>query len=303
MARIRILLLLTLIVPTLNANAQKELKLYKSSIPNSKVFEGIKENTVRSAGQITRVSDVTEPVIYTYLADEKLNTGKAIVICPGGGYGILAIDHEGHDVAKRFAAVGISAFVLKYRLPSDKIMIQKDIGPLQDAQRAIQLVREHAKEWKINPNQIGVAGFSAGGHLASTLGTHFEKSFIANPENINLRPDFMLLMYPVISMKTGLTHEGSKQNLLGKDPSSDQVLLFSNEEQVRENTPPAFLVHAEDDSVVLIANSTEFRSALEKYNIPTKLLTYPKGGHGFGLNNPTSDVQWFDLFVDWLQAN
>lgn len=303
MARIQILLLLTLIVPSLNAEAQKEIKLYKSMVPNSIAFEEIKESTIRSDGEITRISNVTVPVIYAYLPEEKINTGKAIIICPGGGYAILAIDHEGHDVARRFAAIGISAFVLKYRLPNDKIMIQKDIGPLQDAQRAIQLVREHAKEWKLNPNQVGVAGFSAGGHLASTLGTHFEKTFIDNPKNINLRPDFMLLMYPVISMKSGLTHQGSKQNLLGKEPSDDQVLLFSNEMQVKGNTPPAFLVHAEDDSAVPIANSIEFCKALEKHNIRTKLMTYPKGGHGFGLNNPTSDIQWFDYFVDWLKAS
>lgn len=299
----RILLLLTLIVPGMKTHAQTEIKLYKSSIPNSKVFEGVKENTVRSDGEITRVSDVTDPVIYAYFPEETANTGKAIIICPGGGYGILAIDHEGHDVARRFAAVGISAFVLKYRLPNDKIMVQKNIGPLQDAQRAIQLVREHADEWKIDPNRIGVAGFSAGGHLASTLGTHYQKAFIDNPGNINLRPDFMLLMYPVISMKEGLTHQGSKQNLLGKDPSDDLVLLFSNEEQVTETTPPSFLVHAEDDTAVPIGNSREFRAALEKYNIPTDLLSYPKGGHGFGLNNSTSEVQWFDHFIAWLQAN
>ncbi len=303
MARIRTLFVLILIVHALKADAQTVIKLYSPSIPNSKAFEGINENTVRSDGEITRVSDVTDPELYVYLPEERINTGKAIIICPGGGYGILAIDHEGHDVAKRFAAIGISAFVLKYRLPNDKIMIQKDIGPLQDAQRAIQLVRENAKKWKINPNQIGVAGFSAGGHLASTLGTHFEEAFIDNPENISLRPDFMLLMYPVISMKAGVTHQGSKQNLLGENPTDDQVLLFSNEEQVKENTPPSFLVHAEDDTAVPIANSIKFGEALEKYNIPTELLTYPKGGHGFGLNNPTSDVQWFDRFVAWLDAN
>jgi acetyl esterase/lipase len=303
MINLRTVLLITLIVVSVNTQAQQEIKLYKSAVPNSKEAVDIKENNVKSNDGFSRVSLVSEPVIYAYFPEKKINTGKAIIICPGGGYGILSIDKEGHDVAKRLAAEGIAAFVLKYRLPNDALMIQKDIGPLQDAQRAIQLVRENAKKWKIKSNQIGIAGFSAGGHLASTLGTHYQKAYIDNSRNTSLRPDFMLLMYPVISMKSGLTHKGSQVNLLGNQPSDDQITLFSNEEQITSDTPPAFLVHAEDDATVPIANSQLFHSALEKHHIPTKLLVYPNGGHGFGLNNRTTKDQWFDHFVDWLNSS
>lgn len=303
MVTLRTLLLMTLIVVSLNTEAQQEIKLYNSAVPNSKEAVDIKENNVKSKDGFSRISLVSEPVIYAYFPEKEMNTGKAIIICPGGGYGILSIDKEGHDVAKRLAAQGVTAFVLKYRLPNDALMHQKDIGPLQDAQRAIQLVRQNAVKWEIEPNQVGIAGFSAGGHLASTAGTHYQKAYVDNPENINLRPDFMLLMYPVISMKTGLTHKGSQTNLLGENPSDDQIVGFSNEEQVTKDTPPAFLVHAEDDSAVPIANSQLFHAALESHNIPSELLVYPNGGHGFGLNNSTTTDQWFDHFLNWLNSS
>lgn len=303
MVTLRTLLLMTLIVVSLSTTAQQEIKLYNSAVPNSKDATDIKENNVKSQDGYSRVSLVSEPVIYAYLPEKETNTGKAVIICPGGGYGILSIDKEGHDVAIRLASQGVSAFVLKYRLPNDALMHQKHIGPLQDAQRAIQLVRQNADKWNISPSQVGIAGFSAGGHLASTAGTHYQEAYIDNPENTSLRPDFMLLMYPVISMKTGLTHKGSQTNLLGESPSEDQIMKFSNEEQVTDDTPPAFLVHAEDDSTVPIANSRLFHAALESHNISSKLLVYPKGGHGFGLNNSTTTDQWFDHFVEWLNSS
>lgn len=303
MVTLRTLLFMTLIAVSLSTKAQQEVKLYNSTVPNSKDAVDIKENNVKSQDGFSRVSFVSEPVIYAYFPEKEINTGKAVIICPGGGYGILSIDKEGHDVAKRLASKGIAAFVLKYRLPNDALMHQKDIGPLQDAQRAIQLVRQNAAEWEIEPNQVGIAGFSAGGHLASTAGTHYQKAYIDNPEKTNLRPDFMLLMYPVISVKAGLTHKGSQTNLLGENPSDDQIVMFSNEEQVTEDTPPAFLVHAEDDSAVPIANSQLFHTALVDHNIPSKFLVYPKGGHGFGLNNSTTTDQWFDHFLNWLNAS
>jgi acetyl esterase/lipase len=179
-------------------------------------------------------------------------------------------------------------------------MVQKQIGPLQDAQRAIQMVREEAKNWNIDPNGIGIAGFSAGGHLASTLGTHYRKALIANPEQTSFRPDFMLLVYPVISMKEGRTHKGSQVNLLGNSPSQEQLTLFSNEEQVTGDTPPTFLIHAKDDGAVPIENSLLFKKSLELHHVPVELLVYPKGGHGFGLNNPTSKDQWFPHVAKWV---
>lgn len=299
----QLILMMILIITSSRLEAQHKIHLYEGAIPNNRETFDLKEHVLPADDGVIRVADVSEPEIYAYFPKEEINTGKAVIICPGGGYQILAMNIEGHDVAQRFASVGITAFVLKYRLPNDKLMIQKEIGPLQDAQRAIQLVRESAKKWKINPEQIGIVGFSAGGHLASTLGTHYQKSLIENPHHTSLRPDFMLLMYPVISMKANLTHKGSLTNLIGAQPSEDQLVLFSNDEQVTADTPPAFLVHAQDDKAVPIANSILFKEALAKQGISTELLSYPNGGHGFGLNNLTSDIQWFDQFIDWLAAN
>jgi Esterase/lipase len=284
------------------AFGQTVMNLYDGSIPNSKP-SAVEETLATDANGISRVSGVTAPTLTAYFPKgEVANTGKAIVICPGGGYSILAITHEGHDIAKLLAEHGIAAFVLKYRLPSDEIMVDKRIGPLQDAQRALQLVREHADEWGIRKNQIGIAGSSAGGHLASTLSTHYQKAVIDNPKETSLRPDFSLLLYPVISMQQELTHEGSKNNLLGSNPKPQDIILFSNELQVSKDTPPAFLVHAEDDGAVPIANSEAYVKALEKYGIAAKLIRYPQGGHGFGLHNKTTSDKWFDHFLVWLDS-
>lgn len=284
------------------AFGQTVINLYDDTVPNSKP-SAMEETLTTDANGISRVSGVTVPTLTAYFPKVGVtNTGKAIIICPGGGYSILAITHEGHDIAKLLAEHGITAFVLKYRLPSDEIMIDKRIGPLQDAQRAIQLVREHADEWGIAKDKVGIAGSSAGGHLASTLSTHYRKAVIDNPKRTSLRPDFSLLLYPVISMQEGLTHGGSKKNLLGSEPKSKDVRLFSNELQVTKNTPPAFLVHAEDDTAVPIANSEAYVKALEKYGITAQLTRYAKGGHGFGLHNKTTSDKWFDHFMVWLEG-
>ena len=279
--------------------AQKEVRLYDGAIPNSKLSEVV-ENTHSENGKIVRISGVIDPTIFAYLPKNEDNTGKAIIIFPGGGYSMLAVNHEGHEVAEKLANAGVSAFVVKYRLPSDETMEDKSIGPLQDAQRAIQYVRQHAEEWGIAENQIGIMGSSAGGHLASTLGTHFQDIKIPNPKSTNLRPDFMLLLYPVISMTTETTHAGSRKKLLGDSPSEQQVQYFSNERQVNATTPPTFLVHAKDDKTVPILNSELFQNSLMKYNVPVQLFEYEEGGHGFGLNNKTSSDQWFDHFMQWL---
>lgn len=284
----------------LTASSQEELSLYGGEVPNSK--PSAMEEVYADDG-FGRVTGVTSPTLTVYLPPEGVeNTGKAVVICPGGGYAILAIDHEGHDVARQLAANGISAFVLKYRLPSDDIMVDKRIGPLQDAQRAIQLVRERAAEWGIAEDKIGVAGFSAGGHLAATLSTHYDEVVIDNPHQTSLRPDFSVLLYPVISMEEQLTHGGSRANLLGREPSAADVPRFSNEQQVTDDTPPAFLVHAQDDNVVPIANSDGYVAALRQHGVEGVLITYPQGGHGFGLINSTTDDRWFDHLLVWLAA-
>lgn len=280
-----------------NTNGQVILPLYEKEIPNS--IAGIDEEQSVTDG-ITRISKVSIPNLIMYTPEAGKANGTAVIICPGGGYGILAIDHEGHDVAKKFNEMGVTAFVLKYRLPSDKIMVDRSIGPLQDAQRAIQMVRSNASKWNINPKKIGIMGFSAGGHLASTAGTHFNHAVIGNPKKTSLRPDFMLLIYPVISFQDSLTHSGSKNNLIGKNADAAKKNWFSNELQVNKKTPPTFLVHAKDDGAVKVENSILFNQALIKNKVPTEIYLYEKGGHGFGLNNKTSEVKWMNLLEKWM---
>ena len=244
---------------------------------------------------------ISEPTLNVYLPDEKIATGAAVVICPGGGYGMESYRMEGTNIAETFQKNGIAAFILKYRLPSDSIMTDKSVGPLQDAQQAIKTVRQRAAEWKINPAKIGIMGFSAGGHLASTAGTHFEKSYIPNDENVSLRPDFLILVYPVISMKDGLTHGGSRKNLLGASPTDEQTTLFSNEMQVKANTPPAWITHTGDDTVVPVENSIRFYQELIRNKVPAEMHLYPAGNHGFVLKLPCD--QWMQPLFDWMQKS
>jgi acetyl esterase/lipase len=281
-------------------SAQVVIPLYEK-VPNSKPSAN-KEKSVTTDG-ILRISNVSVPSMTMYTASSEAPGGTAIIICPGGGYGILAATHEGSDVAKVFTQWGITAFVLKYRLPDDSIMIDKSIGPLQDAQRAIQLVRENASKWNINPQKIGIMGFSAGGHLAATASTHFNKAVIDNPNNISLRPDFSILGYPVISFMDSLAHMGSRNNLIGKNPSPEKIKEYSNDLQVTGQTPPAFLVHASDDKGVRPGNSISYYEALLKNNVPAELHLYQKGGHGFGLNNKTTDDKWVERLKNWLLSN
>ena len=218
---------------------EKPMLLYPKGVPNSKKAPATYTEKTNNGSWITMV---TEPTLTPYLPEKGKANGAAIVVCPGGAYAGLASDHEGKAVAQAFANIGVTAFLLKYRLPSDDIMTDKSIGPLQDAQMAIYTVRKNASEWNINPSKIGIIGFSAGGHLVSTEGTHFDKPVIEDKENISVRPDFMMLIYPVISFGE-YAHVGSRENLIGKSPSTEQLDLYSNEKQVTANTPPTFLVH------------------------------------------------------------
>jgi len=280
--------------------AQVNIFLY-DAIPNSKPSVN-KEKSATTDG-ILRISNVSVPSLTMYSPLASGRKISAVIICPGGGYGILAASHEGSDVAKVFNEWGIVAFVLKYRLPDDSIMTDKTIGPLQDAQRAIQIVRQNAKQWNIDPGKIGIMGFSAGGHLASTASTHFDKEVIDNPGHTSLRPDFSILIYPVISFTDSLGHGGSRNNLIGKKPSPEKIIEYSNELQVNSNTPPAFLVHARDDKGVKYENSVQYYDALTKNNVPVELRLYDKGGHGFGMNNLTSPDKWMDQLKAWLEKN
>lgn len=275
------------------------IPLYESTIPNSKSVPD-KEYSDYTDDNRLIIHKVSRPTLSIFLPPKEKATGTAVIICPGGGYSVLAFAHEGTDVAERFNQSGIAAFVLKYRIPDDSTMVNKEIGPLQDAQRAIQVVRSRAKEWGINPKKIGIMGFSAGGHLASTAGTHFEKDYLDNPDHVNLRPDFMVLVYPVISFQPPNGHMGSAHNLLGPDPSQAKMNEYSNELQVTDKTPPSFLVHAKDDGAVPYVNSTLFDEALKQHHIPEEIYLYEKGGHGFGMKNPTSTVLWMDLCIPWI---
>lgn len=278
------------------SQAQKAIPLYPDKIPNSRNAP----NQEYSNADHTIVYKVSRPELYIYLPSKEKATGTAVIICPGGGYHALMMDWEGFDIAKRFVKMGIAAFVLKYRLPSDVTMINKTIGPLQDAQQAIKVVRKNALKWHIDSNKIGIMGFSAGGHLASTASTHFEHAVI-HDEGISLRPDFMILVYPVISMTDSIGHIGSRNHLLGKNPSLQQINYFSNEKQVKKHTPPTFLVQAEEDKVVSVQNSLSFYEALRKKNVPVALHIYEKGGHGF-LKFPPRDL-WMREVKYWLKIN
>jgi len=297
--RLKLLIAAMLITTVAFAQEPAPIKLYAKGVPNSKqVTVGTYvEKTVNN-----RISKVSVPVLLPYFPEKGKANGTAIIICPGGGYSFLSMDNEGYAIARKFNAIGVTAFILKYRLPSDSIMVDKTIGPLQDVQRAFQLVRQRAQEWGINPGKVGIIGFSAGGHLASTAITHFDKPVIEQDKSVSLRPDFAILMYPVISFGE-LAHKGSKDNLVGKTPTPTMVDLYSNEKQVTANTPPTFLVHAEDDNVVPVMNSVVFYQAMVKADVKGELHLYQAGGHGFGLNNKTTKDEWFERCKNWMDAN
>jgi acetyl esterase/lipase len=289
-----------LLVVSLNLAAQQTIPLYPAAIPNSTAYQ-MKEIKMEKDGQLIGYRNISQPNLAVYLPDEKIATGAAVIICPGGGYGMESYRAEGTNIAEAFLKKGIAAIILKYRLPSDSIMPDKSVGPLQDAQQAIKTVRERAAEWKINPAKVGIMGFSAGGHLASTAGTHFSKSYVPNDEHTSLRPDFMILIYPVISMKNGLTHGGSRTNLLGKSPSEEQITLFSNELQVNATTPPTWITHTGDDTVVPVENSIRFYQELIRNKVPAEMHLYPAGNHGFVLKLPADE--WMQPLFEWMQKS
>ncbi|MFN5054772.1 MAG: alpha/beta hydrolase [Bacteroidota bacterium] len=250
---------------------------------------------------VLRISKVSIPG-YAFFSAGNDDPKPCVIICPGGGYRILASEHEGTDVAKYFNSIGIHALVLKYRIPSDDHQPDKKMAPLQDAQRAVQLVREHAKDWKVDPNKVGIMGFSAGGHLASSLAVHYDDIKIKENNKISVRPDFQILGYPVISFSK-FSHVGSRKNLLGKDSTESMMNYFSNEMHVNSNTPIAFLVHAKDDKVVPIENSFIYVDALKSNGVEAELFVYETGGHGFGMINKTSSESWINAMKSWLQKN
>jgi len=265
------------------------------AVPNSK--PGPDEESGGDRGFLLKVS---RPQIQVYLPAKSRATGASLLIFPGGGYGGLTFDFEGTQQAQFFIDHGIAAFVVKYRIPSDQTMQDKSIGPLQDAQQAMRFVRLHAKEWNLDTVRIGAIGFSAGGHLASTLATHFSKAYVDNPDQISLRPDFLIVVYPVISMDAKITHRDSRKALLGSNPSDDQVRLFSNELQVTQDTPPALILHAADDRLVDVDNSVVFFEALRHAGVPVEARLFEKGQHGFFL---MPRDRWQAVILEWLTSN
>jgi acetyl esterase/lipase len=252
---------------------------------------------------IVRVSNVQKPDLAVFLPSKKNATGEAVIICPGGGYHILAYDWEGIDIARWLNSKGIAAFVLKYRLPVASCNIVPRESPLMDAQRAMRIVRSRAAAWNVAPGKIGIMGFSAGGHLASTLSTHFDPGNPASPdpvERVSCRPDFSILMYPVISFGK-FTHSGSRTALLGEDPDPELVKYYSNELQVTDDTPPAILIHAGDDPGVPVENSILYYEALQAHQVPAELHIYPSGGHGFSLAIGKGHLStWPDRVIQWI---
>lgn len=265
--------------------AQQVVKLWDGEPPTNneiRMPEHVDENH-----WITRVSS---PELIIYLPQKNNATDKAVIICPGGGYAGLASHHEGTLFAQWLNKQGIAAFILKYRMPNK----HKEV-PLEDAQQAIRYVREHASDYKIQPNKIGIAGFSAGGHLASTASTHFAT------QGTSTRPDFSILFYPVITMDEA-THGGSRTNLLGDEPSTTDIHMFSNEKQVNVNTPPAILLLSDDDKAVVPENSIRYYQALKANNIKASLYIFPEGGHGWGLNDSFKyHQQVTELLAAWLK--
>jgi acetyl esterase/lipase len=274
----------------------KVLKVWPNGAPN---HNGMDEPEEKFEG--VRVRNVSEAEMYVYLPEKEKNTGAAVVICPGGGYWIEAMDHEGYQMAEWLQERGVAGIVLKYRLPYGHHEI-----PSGDARQAMRIARNNAKEWGIDSEKIGIAGSSAGGHLASTVGTRFD---YGNPksddplEKISSRPDFMLLLYPVITFREEFGHMGSRKNLIGEGNDWKLVEKYSNELHVSPETPPTFLVLADDDKSVVPRNSVEFYLALKENNIPAEMHIFAEGGHGFGMNKKNLPVdQWPELFLNWLKA-
>ncbi len=266
-----------------------------AAIPNSKPVSD--EETSANGSWIQKVS---RPVIQVYLPARAKATGASVVVIPGGGYAGLTFEYEGAEQARYFVDHGIAAFVVKYRIPSDRTMVDKSIGPLQDAQQAMRFVRERAAQWNLDAKRIGVIGFSAGGHLASTLATRFGESRVENPDRVDLRPDFLVLVYPVISMDAKITHMDSRKALLGASPSEEQVRYFSNELHVTKDSPPTLLLHAADDRLVDVENSVVFFDALRRAGVPVEARLFQKGQHGFIL---MPRDRWQGAIMDWLTVN
>jgi acetyl esterase/lipase len=273
--------------------------LYGSGqVPNAKTAENREKTTINEWG-VEFTTETSVPMLTRFPA--KKATGQAVIICPGGGYWGTAGDHEGRQVAKALNKKGITAFVLTYRVPDERTCVDPSLAPLQDAQQAIRTVRQKARTWGIDPHKIGIMGFSAGGHLAASAATHFHfRADDACTDTTSVRPDFVILIYPVISFSDSLTHGGSRKRLIGDQATAEKRVFFSNEYQVNKDCPPAFLVHAQDDDAVPVGNTIAYFAACTHLKVPAEIHIYPKGGHGFGMYNKTTKDQWMERLINWM---
>lgn len=276
---------------------QREIPLYENGAPNARKAPA---DYVEHTDADGRVIKVTQPTLVPFFAGKQTATGTAILIFPGGGYRLLSLG-ACEEIARALTLEGITAFVVKYRLPNDTIMVDKSIGPLQDAQAAIKMVRKRAAEWNINPDRIGMMGLSAGGHLVSMEGTQQNRVMIDNKEKISLRPDFMALLYPVIIYDPDIPR--TRETLIGKMPSRELLDQYSTDKHVSVATPPTFLIHAADDDVIPVKNTLSFFNALQQAGVKTEMHILQSGGHGFALADLNSKDNWFRMFKSWLAEN
>jgi acetyl esterase/lipase len=303
MRKILINFLIVLLCGLSSMAQEYRLPIYSGTIPNSKSNSYVER---MDKTDYTSVTNIVNPEIVVFLPKAKIATGQAIVICPGGGYVQEGFDIEGTEIAYYLNSIGVAGIVLKYRLPDTALSPEPHKAPSMDAQRAIRLVRAKASKWNISPNKVGIMGFSAGGHVASTVGTHFDlgnASATDTIEKLSCRPDFMVLAYPVISFTDSIGHKGSRGTLLaGGFETSQWIRYYSNELQIQSNTPPTFLVHAGDDATVSPKNSLYFYQGLLKRGIPSELHILPRGGHGFGMAYDNEQVaQWTNYLKYWLK--
>jgi acetyl esterase/lipase len=298
----RPIIYLLLLLP-LSTLSQRVIPLYyPDSIPNSIPAPNTEQRTTDAKG-VLLASRVSHPMLTLFLPEHANHAAPAVIICPGGGYWVNALNIEGYDEAHILNSWGVAAFVLTYRIPDSAYCLHPEIAPLQDAQQAILQVRRHAATWHIDPRRIGIMGFSAGGHLAATAGTHFDTVLVPNPDKISARPDWMILGYPLISSAPVVGNSGSFDKLLGKNAPDSLLRYYSLEQQVTSRTPPAFLILASDDDGVSPLNSILLYEALLAHHVPAELHIYAHGGHGFGLHLPVKAELWMDRCKHWMESN
>ena len=273
--------------------------LYPDGVPGLK-SSNLQESSFLNRGGVCCFRDIVNPTVTAFIPRQVTSRTPAVVICPGGGYGVVSIESEGYNVAEWFQERGVAAFVVKYRLPNDKAFEDKSIVPLQDVQQTFKYIRENAKEFNVDVKNIGVIGFSAGGHLAGTASVLYKKPLVdAKPKC--LRPAFSILIYPVITFSDELCHKGTRKNLIGPEWTQEEQDYYSCEKQVDKHTPPTFLLHAKNDPAVPVENSVMYKAALDAHGVKNKMVLLETGGHGFGIKPGAKTNVWLEDLESWLK--